>query len=512
MSATRGPSQRLRQPSRRFKDYEGDDFPSLSQSVGRPPSAATPSGPTVVHSTQQTRKDKARPANHDDIAQPNKLPPTKRRKGEVDNECILDKTYESLTTDEHRLEWLFQAIEQLGDTTDFRGDPDCQDVDILHDIFLEICGDPQANDNDIPQTPAAIHVGPGVSIRSGAQKALGVDHRGATKLVQINDSPRNAPAPGLKISTAGAAAPRAPVAHAPVPRAPAPHASVPRSQPKNVAATSTAPSKPPAQAIVAQHTTKVSGPTNATTSQLKSTPSKSSRPGKISRARVEELQRESVNKPHTNAATVGSPSSKPTPQANQSVMDLTHSDEVEPLDQTGLVPDNSATTIGDDNEERADQTPTDTKQPTKRKQSQLAAFPREYSEIVDWVATRIKLKLALENGYPEVTPVTTNQPGAGDATTQSSRMVLDDWVVDFWAAAHAELHPEQPRLPIEGCRIRYIRKSIAPSRNHDIRTACDGLVTAHFGLHQSSPDHIQKAKDLLLDEAWLSPNLANDDF
>ncbi|KAG8785171.1 hypothetical protein FRC12_017900 [Ceratobasidium sp. 428] len=485
MSKTRDFPQRLRRPSDRFVQYEGDDFPSLSQSVGRPNSAAAaPSSTAVLHTTQQPRKNKSKTANHDDIPQPNELPPAKRRKSDVVSGCALDKSYESLTTDEERLEWLFQAIEQLGDTTDFRSDPEYQDVGTLREVFEELRGDPRANDDEDPPRQAAIHVGPKVQIRQGAQKALGVDHRGATKLTQTNDSPRNAP--------------------------------VPPSQPK-ASTSNKAPSKPPTQATTAPQITKAASSARTAPSTSQPTPAKAKASGslKVSRARFEELRKEAqVNKSRTNVATAGSSGSNAPPQAHVVTSNMASSDEeIEALDQNTKAP-GGATVLaaGDDDDGDEDQAATNAKQPTKREQSQLSAFNSEYTKIVDWVLAQIKLKLALEHGWPEVTPVVANPPGTGDATTQGARMILDDWVIDLWARAHDELRSERPWLPIEDQHIRYIRKSLAPIRNHDIRAACDGLVAAYFGLHQSNPDHVKKAKGLLLDEAWLSPNLANDDF
>ncbi|KAG8789231.1 hypothetical protein FRC12_013724 [Ceratobasidium sp. 428] len=487
MSNTRDLSQRLRRPSDRFVQYEGDDFPSLSQSVGRPNStAAAPSSTAVLHTTQQpARKGKSKTTNHDDLLQPDELPPTKRRKGDVVSGCILDKPYESLATDQDRLEWLFQAIEQLGDTTDFRGDPDYQDVGTLREVFDELRGDPHANDNEVPPRQAAIHVGPKVQIRPGALKTLGVDHRGATTLVPTKNMPRNAP--------------------------------VPPSQPKT-STTNKAPSKPQAQASTAPQVTKATSSAKTAPSILQPTPAKAKASGslKVSRARFEELRKEAqVNKSRTNVATAGSSGSNATPKAN--VVDLhgvaSSDEEIEVLDQNVKAPGGAAVpAASDDDDGTEDQAATNAKQPTKREQSQLSAFDSEYSKLVDWVLNQIKLKLALEHGWPEVTPVVANPPDTGDATVQGARMVLDDWLTDLWPRAHDELRSGKPRLPIESQHVRYIRKSLAPIRNHDIRAACDGLVPAYFGLHQSNPDHIQKAKGLLLDEAWLSSNLANDDF
>ncbi|KAG8724503.1 hypothetical protein FRC09_017936 [Ceratobasidium sp. 395] len=485
MFKTRDLSQRLRRPSDRFVQYEGDDFPSLSQSVGHPNStAAAPSSTAVLHTTQQPRKNKSKTANQDDIAQPDELPPAKRRKGDVVSGCVLDKQYESLATDEERLEWLFQAIEQLGDTTDFRSDPEYQDVGIVREIFEELRGDPRANDDEDPPRQVAVHVGPKVQIRPGAQKALGIDHRGATRLIQANNSPRNAP--------------------------------VPPSQPKT-STTNKTPSKLPTQASTAPQKTKESSSAKTAPSTSQPTPAKTKASGslKISRARFEELRKEAkVNKSRTDTATAGSSGSKTTPQANVVGLNVASSDEeIEVLDQNVKAPGGAVVVAAsDDNNGNEDQAATNAKQPTKREQSQLSAFSTEYTEMVDWVVNQIRLKLPLEHGWPKVTPVVTNPAGTGDATIEGARMVLDDWLVDLWARGHDELRSERPRLPIESQHIRYIRKSLAPIRNHDIRAACDGLVPAYFGLHQSNPDHIQKAKGLLLDEAWLSSNLANDDF
>ncbi|KAG8734022.1 hypothetical protein FRC10_012003 [Ceratobasidium sp. 414] len=131
---------------------------------------------------------------------------------------------------------------------------------------------------------------------------------------------------------------------------------------------------------------------------------------------------------------------------------------------------------------------------TGRQHSQLHAFGEEASELVDWVMERVRVEMAMTCPFPEIL-------GPPENNNQS---YLDLWVPKLWVGAHAALRPDLPRLRLKDRYVVYIRSQLSPTRNR-MKKACDGILSTHFGLHFSHPDHKVKATQITQHEKWLSP-------
>ncbi|KAG8728886.1 hypothetical protein FRC10_004488, partial [Ceratobasidium sp. 414] len=126
---------------------------------------------------------------------------------------------------------------------------------------------------------------------------------------------------------------------------------------------------------------------------------------------------------------------------------------------------------------------------TKRQRSQLHTFGEDAGALVDWVMEHVWVEMAVTCPFPELQGLS----GADD------QCYLDIWVTKLWANAHAELHPNSPRLQLHDHHITYL----SPTRNV-MKKACDGLLSMYYGLHRSDSNHKVKATEITHDEKWLS--------
>ncbi|KAG9076035.1 hypothetical protein FRC06_009752, partial [Ceratobasidium sp. 370] len=134
-----------------------------------------------------------------------------------------------------------------------------------------------------------------------------------------------------------------------------------------------------------------------------------------------------------------------------------------------------------------------------RQDALLAAFGHEGAQLGRYVIGNIKVKVATTCGFPEHVR----------SVEDPEKMFLEVWIPRFWAATNSKYQPDQPHLPLEDCHSRYVRSQLSTMRN-GMKKWAEPIVPIYFDLDRSDPDHAKKACDLISDEKWLSPNLAND--
>ncbi|KAG9085231.1 hypothetical protein FRC06_003691, partial [Ceratobasidium sp. 370] len=460
---------------------------SLSRSVGV---AVEPK--TQQHTTEHIKQHKASAVTRGNASQPDPLPSTKRHKGNDQAKGIHDYRFEDLTHEADRMEWLYLAIEQFGDRTDYHGDPEFQDEDALWEVWEDLRNGGLANVNPTAPPPPVNNV----QIRSGMTKALEPSRSGrpsAPKLV-----PADQPTIGLagtpihadnhhKLGYPPAAKP-----------ANADHTSVhldgtPPSPPRtNVSHRPTAPNHPSLSHQPPHQPPSAPGASRRAPLPVPTPPPEVFRRHAQVHAPRQEVKAKARDASGTVKGVQGSSGAtashapQPGPPAKAWV-DASPTDDEEAQSPPANEPHPPGTPTDEEGDDPITNPARPMRRPNKRQSMQIQAFTPAASELAGAVMDRIRIEMAVTCPFPELTR-STNDP---------SCMVFDDWVVDFWAEANEKLRANRERIPIEGCHTGY---------------ACMGLVTAHFELRRIDPGHKAKATNLLTHKKWLSPWLADDEL
>ncbi|KAG9092989.1 hypothetical protein FS749_015279 [Ceratobasidium sp. UAMH 11750] len=187
-------SGRARRTTKKFEEYCGtgegeENFRLFSQSVGMP---APPPDP-AERTAEQAQKQKAAAKARGNATQPAPLSPEPKRRKGGDGGVLIDRDFKALRTVEDRIEWLYQAIEQFDDQTDYRGDPDLQDEEQLWEIYQDLLDGGGANDDTRSPSPQPERDS---NIRSGALKELQSHESGrriGPKLVSVDHATLRSP-------------------------------------------------------------------------------------------------------------------------------------------------------------------------------------------------------------------------------------------------------------------------------------------------------------------------------
>ncbi|KAG8728313.1 hypothetical protein FRC10_005078, partial [Ceratobasidium sp. 414] len=508
---------RNRRPTKRFEEYGGfillhflschaGDLTLLLKSVGR----AVPPVSIESQVAEQAKKQKAIAAAHGNASQPGPLPPPSKCRKPNDGKPLLNHQYDDITDEEDQLEWLYQVIEQFGDTTNYRDDPEFQDPAVLWEVYEDLSAGNLANQKPTPLPDMSA----GAGIRSGMVKAFKhheSGHRAAPKLVRTDRTTIGLD--GVPVNTHNRQEIGRPVA-----------SKLTRTDDTTLGLDGRPPS-PPQTGVVSRRSTQHSPTVSRTTktSQLPATlaqtplagqPTPSWKRALVPHTRVEALRRES------NAHNMGpqQPSHGPSragPSGDTGMSDPAPTDdeeELEPLppqigghQAPGTLPtgvcndgnggDGNNSDNSDDNGDNSDtgDNGDDDELGTSKSRLQLQAFGAA-SGILEKVVYTMRVEMAVVCGYPEFVK----------STEDPSCSYLDVWLPKFWADANNELRPDKPRLPLKDSHVRYARRQLAPIRNV-LKKCCEPMLGSYYSLDRSEPDHAQTANNLTSDEKWLSP-------
>ncbi|QRV89780.1 hypothetical protein RhiJN_17798 [Ceratobasidium sp. AG-Ba] len=550
-SPPRKVSGRERRPTQRLNDYDRTQgrLPALSASVGR---KVTP--PTAESlAADRAKKQAAIAAARGNTSRPSALKPLQRSEHQQnDNEMdelkeddddeagpdLLQYRLEDLKNEIDRIEWLNQSIAQLGVCHDYRNDPNYQDEEALHDELARLRAlepapshRPPTTGNTRIQTGLTHVLQPRTSGHSSRVQLVRTDHStvGLDGLrVGSQDRDEYGTTPPAKLvrtdsSTIGLdgkmVSPRA--AFHPAPR------QVQPALKKRAHDSDAAPSRPnqPASAKRA-HVDSAAPPKKKAVVSL----------ARIKALRQENAKATSISvQPSVN----GAPNtSKPNARRVHSPLDIEMQDAAgdEGADQqitggrdrsSSLLPDlrdivapraapqaarppagNDAEAEGADQEEQAagqgqggDEEFAQSKTLTKWQRTQLRSFPLEARDLVQWVATKVKIDLSTICPY-------------GDRVTERPQdwmPYVEKWTLRHWDDANEEFREGREPLPLTSDYASYIRTQFPATRNM-MKKACKLLVPVYFRLRHSDPNSPARAKSLTDggDERWISPNLKND--
>ncbi|KAG9075629.1 hypothetical protein FS749_012685, partial [Ceratobasidium sp. UAMH 11750] len=379
-----------------------------------------------------------------------------------DGKAVTDNRFADLKGDGDRKEWLYQAIESMGDPHNYRADPNLEVPD-LWEIYEDLLEGGEAH-----APPKA----PDINIHTGMTKALEY-HKATPKLTRTDSTTL-----GLDGAT--------PDAHddhefgEPVGR------KLTRTDHTTIGLDGR-PVSPP-QAMASHHNTAA----NHSTKPGNPKPKRAIVP----RSRIEEIRQETKARQaqETKGSAVPDPvkkapapsHSKPSPQH----VDVPDVEMAEPSEEEEGDADN------DGEEGEADEL----KVSNKRDSTLIQKFGLFATPLVKHVLVHLRIEMAAVCGYPEHVK----------SDEDPSWTYLDIWIAKHWAAANAKHRPDLRLLPINDQHVSHIQKQISPARN-SVKKCCDPVIGPFFELYRKDPNHAAKAHDLTKDDKWLSPNLCNDD-
>ncbi|QRV96224.1 hypothetical protein RhiJN_24242 [Ceratobasidium sp. AG-Ba] len=532
-SPPRKVSARERRPTQRLNDYDRAQgrLTTLSKSVGRkvtPPTAQS-------QAADQAKKQAAVAAARGNASRPGELKPLSRNilQGDAEDEDmdeleddfddeagppllgLQDFRLEDLENEVDRIEWLNQTLEQLDSRANYRNDPEFQDERSLLKEWKRLLtdgpgpykGTSTSGGNDRVRTGQTHVLKPQTSGHSSRVRLVRTD----SETLGLDGMPVGAqdrreygqPTPpkltrtdrttigldGKVVSPAGVDSRRqaASSASRPVQTAPAKRSHVDDS----------APSKK--RALVPRSRVEALRKANSKTS-------KESAPG-LAPARAKKPRKPPLDpcSPPVTDIRMRDPDSDDDPAPDGAQLEgrslAPPVDDGEAGDLAGGQAD--ASDASDEAaEERREHDRAREGKLTKRQKAQLGAFSQDARELIQWVTEEIKVDAALICAYPECM--------SEDPKDEDN--YFERWLAKHWKRAHARFRKDKAPVPITDDYARYIRNQLPMFRN-SMKTSAEPLVTAHFKLRRSDPDHAETAKDLTDggDEKWVSPNLENDE-
>ncbi|KAG9074948.1 hypothetical protein FS749_013450 [Ceratobasidium sp. UAMH 11750] len=168
-------------------------------------------------------------------------------------------------------------------------------------------------------------------------------------------------------------------------------------------------------------------------------------------------------------------------------------DDAPPAPATGAADDDD-----DDDEDAEDNNPGGRRR--RRGGDTLLALFGPAAPLVKYVVDNVKIEMAATCGFPE------HVMSAENPNTP----LLDIWIARLWAAANDKYRSGQLHLVLVDRYVKYVRQQLAPIRN-GVKKWAEPIVEIVYHLDRADPNIVRKARDLVEDEKWLSPKLANDD-
>ncbi|QRV74480.1 pre-mRNA-processing-splicing factor 8 [Ceratobasidium sp. AG-Ba] len=543
-SPPRKVSTRERRPTQRLNDYDRAQgrLNALSTSVGR--KVTPPTAESVA--ADRAKKQAAVAAARGNTSRPSALKPLQHSKHQQDDSNedklkddpddeagpeLLEYRLEDLENETYRIEWLNQSIEQLGICHDYRGDPNFREEQALHREWARLLADvlapshpPLTTGNNRIQTGLTHVLKPKTSGHSSRVQLCRTDHStvGLDGLrIGSQDCDKHSTTPPIKLVRTNSstfaldgkmASPHATFHSASRPTQPA--------SKKRVRDSDVAPSRPNQPASV-----KRAHIDDSTSLKKKAV---------VSLTRIKALRKENAKTTGTSVrpSVKGTPNaSKPNPPRVRSPpgteMQDASGDEGAPQHMAGgharssspvlelgggPVPPanppaagNDATIEGSDREDQAakqggDKEFAQSKTLTKQQRTQLRSFPLEVRDLVQMVATRVKIDLSTICPY-------------GDRVTerpQDRTPWVEKWMLKHWDTANVVLCEGREPFPLTLDYASYVRTQF-PLTCNMMKKVCELLVPVYFRLRHSNPNSPARAKSLTDggNERWISPNLIN---